>query len=183
MSRTRVTHYQHRGSGVLSILPPVGTIDPPVILVLFFPRDQHSHQHFKRPAPIHDPRRHGRGCPMRRVRADEVVDEVVQGDSVLVVAPLLAEPFVRRVNRRQTMRVVRFAFSAFAGLIGLLGLCWFRCALLDYPVGKLIRISRTATPSVGLLLRFFLLVGHGGIVQRLIMVLKAKNWVDRACPP
>ena len=36
---------------------------------------------------------------------------------------------------------------------------------LDDPQRKLVRIARTACATVGLLLRFFLLVGHEGIVS------------------
>ncbi len=41
-----------------------------------------------------------------------------------------------------------------------------QCALLYDPFGKCVSIAGTLTTSVRLLLRFFLLVGHVGIVAR-----------------
>jgi len=79
------------GTGSLSILGPVGTVDPPMTFVLTLSFHQHTHQILDLPDPIRDACRHSWRGPQRQMLATEVVDEVVQGDSVFVVPPFLAK--------------------------------------------------------------------------------------------
>lgn len=91
MAKMRVNHYRVVGSGSLSFSRTILAVDPPETLVLFFSGYQYRDQHFDCPGPARESRRNRRRRPQRLVGPDEVVDEIVEGDGVLVVAPFLAE--------------------------------------------------------------------------------------------